>query len=411
MTFQRQEQVYGRLWSDRDLVGVALENLCPALYTAVTTFLYPRLDQVHPGEPLPVSLQLSQLGRTIKATLRRMRSPELMTLPAAQSQRPRQHGNNYADSRPPFRPYCPTNQGSGNHGTIHAITNDPLSDPVNHGMDDPGDAIVHAVSNRDNREPRYCEICEATSHSTDSCFRIENWLFAKAPLTIPSHLKAPIQARLRILADNLAKIKPPSPSAPGAPTTQQAVDNSLRRQIIRSLLNQDPDVDVPPDDDPSNDHGIDSPGTATMHLIGLVDHPNITQDFDVHSTGLQCHAVDVSLSPLGAFSDIVHSYCDMAPVASPDTSDDTHGTRAQVDDGSNTTTTDQLRLLWQYKALDEPKYVRDAGGRDHKAIGMGFLMVPTTATTNVEPIMAYFTPSIAATIISPGGTCHQKRQT
>jgi hypothetical protein len=69
MTFQRQEQVYGCLWSDCDLVQTALENLRPALYMAVTPYLYPRIDQVGPGEPLLVSLQLSQISRTIKATL------------------------------------------------------------------------------------------------------------------------------------------------------------------------------------------------------------------------------------------------------------------------------------------------------------------------------------------------------
>ena len=77
MTFQRQEQVYGRIWSNRDLVQTALKNLRPALYTAVTPYLYPRIDQVRPGEPLPVSLQLSQIGRTIEATLRRLSAMRL----------------------------------------------------------------------------------------------------------------------------------------------------------------------------------------------------------------------------------------------------------------------------------------------------------------------------------------------
>jgi hypothetical protein len=67
--------------------------------------------------------------------------------------------------------------------------------------------------------------------------------------------------------------------------------------------------------------------------------------------------------------------------------------------------------LWKYVALAEPKILRDAGGRNHQALGTGFLMVPTTATSNVEPVLAYFTPTIEATIISPGGTCRHKRHT
>ena len=86
------------------------------------------------------------------------------------------------------------------------------------------------------------------------------------------------------------------------------------------------------------------------------------------------------------------------------------GTRAQVDDGSNANTTNQRRLLWNIQELSEPRYLHDAGGRRHRALGQGFLMVPASNPSGVEAILSLFTPTIEATIISPGGTCRQKRR-
>ncbi len=89
----------------------------------------------------------------------------------------------------------------------------------------------------------------------------------------------------------------------------------------------------------------------------------------------------------------------------PPTADSVHLIRAQVDNGAQTTTTDQRHLIHEFRSLTSPRHLLDAGENKHHCQGEGYLKVPTL-DKHKQPtfslIHTWFTPSLPQTIISPG---------
>jgi Reverse transcriptase (RNA-dependent DNA polymerase) len=81
---------------------------------------------------------------------------------------------------------------------------------------------------------------------------------------------------------------------------------------------------------------------------------------------------------------------------------------AQIDSGANISTTNQASILWNIHKLDVPRDFQDAGQTTHTALFRGSIVVPCANGEN-KPVLAYYTPSINATIISPNAICTQYR--
>ena len=388
--FQRQESVYQRPWQERDLVSTALENLLPTIRHAVKPFIHPQLQNIPAGAPLPASLQIDQLSITIEEALRLTGSDRTSSAIAKNTET----------------------------AVIHSIDEsyfssaESLKDETN--VEEDMDLVLHALSNRAARTPKQCAICDATSHSTDKCFKLEHFLFSKMPVEVPHALKATFQPRLRRLMDNIAGLKAYQPSAP--PDTSPASASLARRnskpprgKTIRSLLDIAEDIIEDDNAETVNRLDDDADVDGNVHSITMAPDDYVCTTI-YESTALQCNAIEIRTSPIGVHSDMVHCCADAASflqntedpkVADKDT------ISAQVDDGSNTTTTNHQALLWNYSPIVNPKHMQDAGGNRHEAVGIGYLMVPSSQPHGSVPIKAYYTPTIAATIISPSGFCRQ----
>jgi hypothetical protein len=78
---------------------------------------------------------------------------------------------------------------------------------------------------------------------------------------------------------------------------------------------------------------------------------------------------------------------------------------AHFDNGAMTSTTHYLPALWHYRPFDlhdpppQPLEVADQGM--HIPVGFGFLRIPSTETPGYSMVFSLYTPSIAATIVSP----------
>jgi hypothetical protein len=345
------------------------------------------LLQIPSGVPLPVPLQIEQLSRTIKEALHLLGSSALI-------------------------------KSASSAAVVHSIDDldDAESTTYNSFVADKINLFLHALSALVARTPRLCAVCEATSHSTDNCFELEQYLFSKMPVDVPSGLKASFQPRLRRLMDNLAALKayqpspPPSPSLPALAMTRREPRKPPCGKTVRSLQDIDEDNVVELDaivDDPDVD-------VAIIHSITLAPTDHVSSTI-FESTPLQCHAVTVCKPPYGVHSDMVQCHDDAASMllsldvpASTAPANDRNTARAQVDNGSNTTTTNRQDLLWNYAPIRRPKSMQDAGGTRHDAIGIGFLMVPSSNPHGTVPVWAYYTPSIEATILSPSEFCRQQ---
>jgi hypothetical protein len=148
---------------------------------------------------------------------------------------------------------------------------------------------------------------------------------------------------------------------------------------------------------------------ATLHSVTMVpdDHVSTTM---YESACLHCNVVEIRTSPLGVHSDMVHCCTDnisFLPSTKEDDIADKNDTNSvvQVDDGSNTTTTNHRELLWNYLPIGRLKTMQDASGNCHDAVGVGLLLIPSNQPHGSVPIRAYYTPSIAATTISPSECC------
>jgi hypothetical protein len=112
-----------------------------------------------------------------------------------------------------------------------------------------------------------------------------------------------------------------------------------------------------------------------------------TPPFGVHLDMVQCH--DDAASMLLSRND---------PTIT-DPADDRNTARAQVGNGSNTTTTNRQELLWNNAPIRQPTPMQDAGGNRHDAIGIGYLMVPSSQPHGTVPIWTYYTLTIEAAIL------------
>jgi GAG-pre-integrase domain len=74
------------------------------------------------------------------------------------------------------------------------------------------------------------------------------------------------------------------------------------------------------------------------------------------------------------------------------------GPIAQIDGGSQATTTGERHYLWSYRPYSGDYTLTDAGGRKHHPTGTGYLKIPTTTGHHFAP--CYYTPTLP-TIISP----------
>ena len=240
---------------------------------------------------------------------------------------------------------------------------------------------------------------------------IRDSLFSQMQVDVPRHLKDLIQPRLRAMIANLPKLKA-TPTSSSSPSTNRHAGNSSRTNVY-SLQDSEHH-----DSAPSNNN-VNDDETGIMHSIGLIDPsiPGTRDDYDPSNTCLQCNVTEIWAPPKGVHSDIVHCCNEEKCCNTPDRTSTnnpldaaSHGTREQIDDGSNANTTNQRRLLWNYTELDKPKFLQDAGGRCHRALGRSYLMIPARSPTGVVAVLAYHTPTIEATIISPGGTCRQKHR-
>jgi hypothetical protein len=88
----------------------------------------------------------------------------------------------------------------------------------------------------------------------------------------------------------------------------------------------------------------------------------------------------------------LHVHTVDGPSASPD------GPIAQIDGGSQATTTGERSYLWSYHPYSGQYTLTDAGGRKHHPTGTGYLKIPTTTGYTFAP--CYYTPTLP-TIISP----------
>ena len=99
-------------------------------------------------------------------------------------------------------------------GTVCALTDSTVHDELiastlpehvdGDQMDDDIELILHALLSKSARSPRFCAICEATTHTTDQCFKLEYYLFTQMQVDVPRHLKDLIQPRLRAIESNLS---------------------------------------------------------------------------------------------------------------------------------------------------------------------------------------------------------------
>ena len=147
-------------------MSTAIENLQPQIWQLVRPQLSIQLQSIHQNAELPLSLQIDQLRCTIEESL-------------CLSEGPR-----YVRSR------------MGNTGgTVRALTDATITDNLIAGtlpdnvdgdnMDDAIDLILHALSSKSARSPRFCAVCESTTHTTDQCFKLGNYLFTQMQVDVP----------------------------------------------------------------------------------------------------------------------------------------------------------------------------------------------------------------------------------
>jgi hypothetical protein len=306
------------------------KNLLPTIRHAVKPFIHPQLQNIPAGAPLPASLQIDQLSITIEEALQLTSSDR-------------------------------TGSAIAKTGTavVHSVDESSYfssaeSPDDENNVEEDMDLVLHALSNYAARNPQQCAICEATSHPTDKCFKLEHFLFSKMPVEIPHALKASFQPRLRRLMDNIAGLKTYQPSAPSSALpastsiTRRDYKPPARGKTIRSLLDiaENIDEDTAETDDPRLDEDTDEVA-RTIHSITMAPTDFIcTTMYD--AAELQCNAFEICTSPIGVHSDMVYCCMDAASAASvlPDTKvADEDSISAQVDDGSNTTTTNHQALF------------------------------------------------------------------
>jgi hypothetical protein len=188
----------------------------------------------------------------------------------------------------------------------------------------------------------------------------------------------------------LKTYQPSAPSPASTSITRRDYKPPARGKTIRSLLDiaENIDEDTAETDDWRLDDDTDEVA-GTIHSITMAPTDYVcTTMYD--AAELQCNAVEICTSPIGVHSDMVLYCCmDAASAASvlPDTKvADKDTISAQVDDGSNTTTTNQQALLWNYLPIAQPKSTQDAGGNRHEAIGIGYLLVPSNQPHGSVPI-------------------------
>jgi hypothetical protein len=144
------------------LVSTALENLFPTIRHAVKPFIHPQLQNIPAGAPLPASLQIDQLSITIEEALQLTGSDRTGSVIA--------------------KTIGTADVHSVNESYFSSV--ESLDDEMKNEED--MDLGLRALSNRAARNLQQCAICEATSHPTDKCFKLEHFLFSKMPVEIPS---------------------------------------------------------------------------------------------------------------------------------------------------------------------------------------------------------------------------------
>jgi hypothetical protein len=151
MSYARQEHVAGRIYSEKDISRMILQNLRANIRDVVQPLLCPRLMQGSNTDPCPIDLTAHHIGRTIEATLLRSGEP-------------------CASSTPAYTPYIKrpvvhSLDAAASHGSFPWSDDDIIAGALPNGTK----LTIHQVLDNALRKPMHCGICDVDTHTTNTC--------------------------------------------------------------------------------------------------------------------------------------------------------------------------------------------------------------------------------------------------
>jgi hypothetical protein len=177
-----------------------------------------------------------------------------------------------------------------------------------------------------------------------------------------------------------------------------------------------------PSDSPSIDHDLHN--TASIEKLGVQSN-DVNDDAcsDVHEDACSADADDPFGNPDGSDPSSLqlrlHELHALDPLlretkqsrsafyqdlSRRDSEDSCTKGRAHVDGGAQTSTTDQLHLLWHYTEFSSDRKVptlRVADETPHYPTGYGYLKTPSLTGNGYHMVACFYTPTLPATLISP----------